>query len=164
MTIDLGPAPFYAPEDPYASPDDVRDVLGSLRDRLPAWVDLDRFLGIAHAELIDRLSVTYPDGVPTFVGAGGEIVRYAEAKIAAAEVLEAIRVNLPDLGDGPARLRESAETTIRDGVAGYPAGVSTPGGDADPRPVNTGPRASSFTPLSAFPDPYEAGRVGIRFE
>lgn len=170
MTIDLGAAPFYSPGDPYATDEDVRNALGSLRDRLPAWVDVAAFLQIAHAEMVDRLSRTYPDGIPAFLGAGLAIVRYAEAKLAAAEILEAIRVNLPDLGEAPARLRESAESSISDGVAGYPPGTSTPGGDADPRPSNPGPRLSSFTPASTFPDPYAELRLnpltnpGVRFQ
>lgn len=167
MTIDLGPAPFVAPGDPYASDADVLNALGTLGkgDRLPDWVDVASFRGIAHADVLDRLSRIYPDGVPVFVGPGLDVVRYAEAKLAAAEILEAIRVNLPDLGEAPDRLRSSAYAPLSDGVPGYPPGSTTPGGEEDPRPVNTGPRVSSFTGVSAFPDPYAAVRgYGGRFE
>ena len=65
----------------------------------------------------------YPDGLPRFAGDGLTVVRYAEAKLAAAEVLDAIRVNLPDLGDAPDQLRASALGSLRDGVDRLPARV-----------------------------------------
>lgn len=150
----------------YADDQDVKNALGALRDRLPSWVIVTDFRNMAHAEIVDRLGGAYPDGIPTFAGPGLDVVRYAEAKLAAAEILEAIRVNLPDLGDAPDRLRTSAFSAVDRGVTGYPAGSTDtdPGGTGTPTTSSSSPRVSSFTPLSAFPDPYEVGRYGARFE
>lgn len=154
--------------DPFAADQDVRNVLGTVGNRLPAWIVIARYLSIAHATVVDRLARAYPNGIPTFEGDAADVVSFAEAKLAAAEILEAIRVNLPDLGDAPDRLRDSAFSSIDDGVVGYPIGSSdVPGGDpAAPAATSTpGPRVSSFTPLSAFPDPYEPARdPAIRFQ
>ena len=145
--------------DPYASTGDVETVLGNLKGRLPANLSpLADFLAMAHAETMDVLTRVYPAEVPAFAGDGLTAVRWAEAKIAAAEVLEAVRVNLPDLGDQPDRLRASAMRTLVDGVIGYPAGgivVDTDGaGGSVTGIVGPQPRVSSFTPASAWPDPY----------
>src|SRR5437868_1624123 len=123
-TIELNTPGYDVPLDTYATADDARNALGSLRDRLPAWVDVETFVAQAHAEIVDRLSGPYPNGIPTFAGVGLHAVRYAEAKIAAAEILEAIRVNLPDLGDAPERMRAAAYETLDDGVVGFPPGSS----------------------------------------
>lgn len=165
-TIELNAdGPYVPASEPYSTDDDVRNSLGNVRDRLPTWVSIPTFRATAHATILDRLSRVYPDGIPTFGGAAGEVVRYAEAKLAAAEILEAIRVNLPDLGDAPDRLREDAFRAVDDGVVGYPAGSTDTGSPSSPGQTSTpGPRVSSFTPLSAFPDPYGLGREGARFE
>ena len=147
--------------DPYASADDVRNVLGTIGNRLPAWVDLDVFLSAGHAEVVDRLAGVYPDGIPAFAGDGLTVVRWAEAKLTAADVLDAIRVQVDDLGDGPDRLRASAVAALSDGVVGYPPGSSGVDVDGTTVPVSTSPRWSSYTPLSAFPDPYDAVRGGV---
>lgn len=150
---------------PYAAPADVTNVLGSIGSRLPAWVDVATFLSTAHAEVVDRLSRVYREEIPAFEGDAATIVRYVEARVAAAAILDAIRVNLPDLGDAPTELRASAYASIEDGVVGYPADATvTPGvddgaGGTTPAVVTVpGPRVSSFTPLSAFPDPYADAR------
>jgi len=147
--------------DPYATDADVRNVLGQVGNRLPSWVVVSKYVAIAHATVVDRLAKVYPDGIPPFAGDAVDVVAFAEAKLAAAEILEAIRVNLPDLGDAPDRLRASAFSSMDDGVVGYPIGsVDVPGdGTTTPGTVSSpGPRLSSFTPLSAFPDPYEPAR------
>lgn len=152
--------------DPYADVPDVRNVLGTIATRLPAWLDDDKigeFLSIAHAEILSRLWEVYPATIPTFTGPGADVLRYAEAKLAGAEILEALRVNLPDLGEAPDRLRESVERTLAGGVVGYPPGSVDVDDDGDPDTPGVsstpGPRVSSFTPLSAFPDPYAAARL-----
>lgn len=151
----------------YSTDADVRNSLGNLRDRLPAWVTIEEFRDLANALVVDELARTYPDGIPAFAGPGLAIVRFAEAKLAAAQILEALRVSLPDLGEAPDRLREDAYRSLSDGVVGYPAG-STDVPSTDPlapvRSSTPGPRVSSFTPLSAFPDPYDEARFGERFE
>lgn len=150
----------------YAADADVTNVLGTLGGRLPSWVVVGSYLSIAHAQVVDRLANVYPSGSPAFVGDGLTVVKYAEARIAAAEILEAIRVNLPDLGDAPDRLRAAAWASLDDGVVGYPPGsTDVPDGDGGVVTASSGPRVSSFTPLSAFPDPYEAARdAGVRFQ
>lgn len=147
----------------YSADTDVVDQLGTLGTRLPGWVVVSTFRNIAHATITDRLGREYPDGIPLFSGASADVVRYAEAKLAAAEILEAIRVNLPDLGDAPDRLRASVEETLTGGIVGYPPGSAAVDVDGDPGTPGVaavaGPRVSSFTPLSAFPDPYAPARL-----
>jgi hypothetical protein len=154
------------PTDPYASDQDVADVLGTIASRLPTWVSVPRFRASAHALVVDRLAKVYPDAIPAFDGNGLGVVTLAEAKVAAAEILDAIRVNLPDLGEAPAELRKSAWESLDDGVVGYPIGSGGDSGSGGTGPTTTvaGPRVSSYTPASAFPDPYEAHRdTGIDF-
>jgi hypothetical protein len=155
--------------DPYSTDDDVTNVLGNIGNRLPEWVTVADWRTLAHAEAVDMLAKVYPRGIPAFAGDGLVVVRYAEAKLAAAAILEAIRVNLPDLGDAPDQLREDAVRILSDGVIGYPADSELVDDDDNPEtpsvPVQQAPVMSSFTPLSAFPDPYEVGRVdGERFQ
>lgn len=165
-TIELNTPGYDAPVDTYATATDARNALGTLRDRLPSWVEVEAFVVMAHATVVDRLARPYPNGIPTFDGVGLHAVRYAEAKIAAAEILEAIRVNLPDLGDAPERMRAAAYETLDDGVVGFPPGSSDDPGTPTPGASTStpGPRVSSFTQLSAFPDPYGEARSDARFE
>lgn len=139
----------------YASSGDVLTILGKIGPRLPIDVNVDALIGMAHAELVDRLAETYPSGIPTFEGDGLDAVRWAEAKLAAAEILEVVRVNLPEIGEAPDQLRASVDRTLSLGIVGYPPGsVDTPDGDGGSVPANAGPQVSSFTPASMFPDPY----------
>jgi len=153
----------------YATDPDVLNFLGQIRNRLPEWIGTAElrapFLEIAHSEVVDSLAAAYPQGVPSFTGAGRDVVRYAEAKLAAAQILDAVRVNLStDQLDAPDRLRSSAFLSLEGGVAGYlpdteqtptPGGGGTGGGTTTTGPR---PRVSSYTSLSAFPDPYEGVR------
>lgn len=140
----------------YATDGNVNTILGSLAGRLPATLaPVSEFLALAHTTVLDVLTDVYPAGVPEFASEGLLAVTWAEAKLAAAEILGAVRVNLPDLGDAPDRLRREAMATLSGGVVGYPAGS---GSDPDNPTVTAGPRVSSFTQASAFPDPYEALR------
>lgn len=149
----------------YSTDDQVRNRLGPIGNRLPTWVDLPEFRATAYADVVDRLARVYPDRIPTFEGAGLTLVASAEAKLATAEILEALRVNLPDLGDAPERLKVSAYAALDDGVVGYPAGSSDAGGSTPGQVANPGPRVSSFTPLSAVADPYaEARDPDVRFQ
>lgn len=147
----------------YATDGNVNTILGNLAGRLPATLaPLATFRDLAHATLTDALTEVYPNGIPEFAGVGLEALTWAEAKLAAAEILGAVRVNLPDLGDAPERLRREAMATVAGGVVGYPPGSSSD--PANPGGVVTtpGPRVSSFTPASAFPDPYDELRgLGI---
>lgn len=153
----------------FSTDEQVRNALGNLRDRLPAYVVLEEYREIAEPLVLERLSTAYPTKVPTFEGPAAKIVALAESRIAAALILEGLRVNLPDLGEAPDQLRADAYALLDGGVVGYPAGSDTTvDDDGDPStpsvPASTSPRVSSFTPLSAFPDPYEGARYGERFE
>lgn len=148
----------------YASTDDVTGPLGSLASRLPAWVDRAVYLGMAHAQVVEALGDTYPQEIPTFEGPGLDVVKYAEAKLAAAEILSAIRVNLPaDAQAVPEAMRAEALETLARPIVGYPVDEEVLDDDGDPDTpgiiVSSSPRISSFTPMSAFPDPYEAARL-----
>jgi hypothetical protein len=169
VEIDPTPTPAGPPSAPYSGDEDVRNALGNVRDRLPSWVVLEEFRELAHAMVLDRLAKVYPTQIPTFEGPGLVVVRFAEAKLAAAQILEAVRVNLPDLGEAPEQLRADAFAALDDGVIGYPVGSdSAVDDDDDPStpsiPVSSTPRVSSYTPLSAFPDPYAEARYGERYE
>lgn len=148
-----------APTDPFSSDDDVRLLLGPIGNKLPAWVIVADFRGMAHAEVVDKLGEVYPSGIPAFDGNAATVVRWAEAKIAAAEILDSIRVNLTEdqaaAADG---LREAADRVLANGVVGYPVGATPDDGSTPGRVTVPGPRVSSFTPLSAFPDPYAEAR------
>lgn len=141
----------------YAVDANVNTILGNLAGRLPAGLSpISEFLGLAHATVIDELSEVYPNGIPAFAGEGLLAVKWAEAKLAAAEVLSAVRVNLPaQLVDAPSRLKAEALATLRDGIVGYPAGS---GGDPAHPTAAPAPRVSSFTQASAFVDPYDSLR------
>jgi hypothetical protein len=150
---------------PYANETQVTNLLGTLGNRLPAWVSIPSYLAIAHATVLDELANVYPGGIPVFEGPALDVVSWAEAKLATAEILDAIRVNLPtDAHDAADTLRASALAALSDGVVGYPAG-SLDGVDVDTDPstpgvvTTVGPRVSSFTSLSAFPDPYADART-----
>lgn len=139
----------------YSTDDDVNQILGQLKNKLPGFVDLDLSRQMARAEIVDRLALTYPNGVPAFAGAGAEIVRWSEAKLAAADILDAIRINIDTVGDAPDRLRKQVDRALEGGIVGYPPGSTTvDDGSGNPQAVVRSPLVSSFTPVSAFPDPY----------
>lgn len=146
---------------PYSSDPDVRLLLGKIGGRLPAEVDVATFRSIAHADVLDRLGDAYGGTVPT-LNAGSdalEAARWAEAKVAAAEILETLRASLPDLGEAPEQLRTSAYATLSRGLPGLlPGGGTTTGPDGSPVATSPRPQVSSFTPVSLFEDPYDALR------
>lgn len=153
----------------YASTGDVTGPLGSMATRLPAWVVLETYLTIAHAQVVEVLGDTYPAELPDFAGPGLEVVKYAEAKLAAAEVLSAVRVNLPaDAQEVPDKMRAEALETLSRPIVGYPTDTEVVDDDGDPDTpgvvVSSSPRISSFTPMSAFEDPYDAVRAAAGSE
>lgn len=142
----------------YASEANVVTILGKLGPRLPAEIVVADHLAMAHATLTDRLARVYPRGLPEFADLGLDAVKWAEAKLAASTVLEAVRVSFPEMGNLPRQLRDDAFAAVDDGVVGYPPGsIDTPG-SADTGTYAPGPRVSSATPVSAFVDPYDALR------
>lgn len=147
----------------YASAPDVVKLLGSIGTRLPDWLNLEDYIDVAHGLTLDALSSSYPAKIPAFEGPGLEVVKWAEAKLAAAEALSAIRINLPESArEVPDEMRAEAYATLGRAVVGYPLdseAVDVDGNPATPSVVvTTAPRISSFTPMSAFGDPYEAAR------
>lgn len=145
----------------YATGADAVTLLGNIGQRLPTSIDPDQHVSVAHAEVVDRLGRVYPDGPPVFEGDGLLVVRWAEAKVAAASILDAVRVQFPDMvGELPGELRAAAWASLDDGVVGYPPGSAdvpdgVPGGEVY---TPAGPMVSSFTPASNFVDPYDALR------
>lgn len=152
----------------YSTDDAVKNLLGPIATKLPAWVIVTDYRTTAYAETLDVLAGVYGNAIPAFTGAGLAVVALAESRFAAAGILESIRVLTGDDTDAPARLRAEARSSLVDGVPGYPvgaAGTDTDGNPDTPDVYGTpSPRVSSFTPLSAFPDPYAAARDGSRFQ
>jgi hypothetical protein len=137
---------------PYADPDDVRLALGPLGGRLPVGFDVDRHLRRAHAEVLDELGTVYRAGVPTFTGDGAEAARFAEANVAAANILDALRAHLGDVSQLATDLRAAAARTVTGGVPGFPvdAGPTVPGTTSRPAV----PQVSHVARVSVFGDPY----------
>jgi hypothetical protein len=141
----------------YAAVEDVRAVLGKLGDR-PGLPDLEVHLAMAHADVVDRLSDVYGPTLPTWRPVAAEAVRWAEAKIAAASVLDILRAALDDASRVAEELRASAYATIAGGLPGQRPGDATPELEEGQSPVPSLPR-SSYTVagtggLSNFADPY----------
>jgi hypothetical protein len=145
---------------PYASVPDVVVVLGKIGPRIETagTVNLGSHLSIAHTEALDRLHVAYGRTLPVWAGDGLESVRWAEAKLAAAAVLDILRASLDTAAEIPERLRRSAWAVLDGGVPGYPVG-DPPGGTGGAVVVEGVPLHSSTMPLSNFADPYALGDV-----
>ncbi len=155
-------------QDTYSDDGDARTAIGPLGSRLPAGLDLASHRAMAYAEIRGRLADLYPQGVPTFTSEGLSALRWAEAKLAAASVLEVLRASSADVGDVPSALRRSVEETLSGGIVGSPAG-SPPAADADPATplVYTGPVWSGQERVmrvrSVFVDPYLPVGTGPTF-
>lgn len=152
--------PVPDPASPWSSVDDVVFVLGRLGPRVRANVDidLDAFLSVAHSEALDRLVTVYGSpSLPTFTGDALVALRWAEAKLAAADILDMLRTTLgDDQAEVPERLRRSAWATLDGGVPGFRPGDPVPGEDGPPLPTWTSqPRHTSATPVSNFANPYD---------
>lgn len=141
----------------YADPEDVVVVLGKIGPRVLAneTVDLAEHLSIANVDVREYLRRAYPRGVPTFTPEGLTTLRWAEARIAAAAVLDILRASMPtDVAEVPERLRASAFATLAGGVPGSPVGDDTPGPPPDAVIDRTSPRHSAYA-VSNFADPYD---------
>lgn len=156
------------PSTPYASDADVVTVLGPLGARVQAaaGINLEAAVSAAHAEALDRLLVAYGTLPPRFTGDAGNAVRWAEAQLAGADVLDILRAAMTDVSDIPERLRRSAWAKLDGGLPGFTPGDPTPTDPPTdppftPAPDAGVPRVSSAAPLSNFPDPYlDPLRVG----
>jgi hypothetical protein len=135
----------------YASAVDVRTVLGKLGSRLPAEVDVDAFLAMAEAVTGDRLAELYGPAGPDLTGQpiATEVVRWATAKRAAADVLDVLRASV-DVSDLPERLRKAATEALAGGLPGLPLG--TDNASTTPGASSIGPRISDYARGSYFDD------------
>lgn len=152
--------PADVPSSPYADDASVRQLLGPIGNKLPTWVDVEQQLGIAHATAVEALGKAYAGRIPTFAGDALVVLRWAEAKLAAAQILDAIRVLFPDQSTAADDLRAAAYRDLDGGLIGYPVGTGADleADDDSVRLAGAGPRVSSFTPLSVFDDPYGPAR------
>lgn len=138
----------------YATAADVRIVLGALGSR-PGLPDIDPRLSMAHAEVLDRLSDVYGPTLPVWRASAAEAVRWAEAKLAAADLLDVLRATRDDDSTVAEKLRASAYATISGGLPGQRPGDASTSPDTPPGATPpTLPLLSSTATLSNFPDPY----------
>lgn len=136
----------------YASADDVRLVLGKLGSRLPAEIDVDAFLGMSESATGDRLAELYGPAGPDLSGQAiaTEVVRWATAKRAAADILDVLRVSVDVGADLPERLRKAAADALAGGLPGLPLG--TDNASSVPGASGVAPRISDYAPGSYFDD------------
>lgn len=135
---------------------DVYSTLGKLGPKVKEAADNGRFeaeahLSAARAEAFTRLEHVYGVGgvpSPEAESPALEVVRWAVARIAAANILDILRASLPDVSELPERLRRTAWASLDGALPGFPPG----GGPNTPGTTNT-PWASSGG-VSQFPDPY----------
>jgi hypothetical protein len=150
--------PVPDPPSPWTSPADVVFVLGKLGPRVQANtdIDLDAFVSAAHAEALDRLADAYGTRtLPAFAGDALTVLRWAEAQLAAADVLDMLRATLgDDQAEVPERLRRSAWAKLDGGVPGFRPGDPAPADGVTYPTWTSSPAHSSSTPVSNFPDPY----------
>lgn len=143
----------------YANADDVRLALGPLGNRLGPDVDVDAHLAMAHAEVLDKLADAYPGELPTFEGAGLDTLRWAEARLAAAAILDVLHAATNTDSAVAATLRTTAYDTLTRGVPGYrPGSASGPGA---PVPGPSLPVTSLRSRVSVFPSPYDVPAVVV---
>lgn len=136
----------------YASTEDVQLVLGKLGPRLPAEIDLDAFLAMAESATGDRLAELYGPEGPDLTGQAiaTEVVRWATAKRAAADVLDVLRVSVDVGSDLPERLRKAATDALAGGLPGLPLG--TDNASTVPGASSVAPQVSDYAPGSYFTD------------
>lgn len=143
------------PTEPYTTDADVKLVLGKIATgaRLDqAGIDVAAMIPAAHVEVLDKLTEVYGPTLPDVTGDALETVRWAEARICAANILDILRASLDTVSDIPERLRRSAWDTLGRGLPGL-----RPGDPAGPEPLPTWtaqPAHSSSTPVSNWPNPY----------
>lgn len=138
--------------DPYASDEQVRVVLGGLADRLPATISLEQRRAMAHAEVLERLVGTYGT-LPSAQWRPEALlaVQWAEAKIAAADILDIIRATRSDDSAVADKLRASAYATLGRALPGQP--IADDGSTTPPvAPLPYVPRSTGGA--SVFADPY----------
>lgn len=143
----------------YASAGDVRTVLGKLGNRLPDEIDVEAFLAMSDAVTGDRLAELYGPVGPVLDGQpiATEVVRWATAKRAAADVLDILRASV-DVNDLPERLRKAATEALAGGLPGLPLGSDSSA--TVPGASSIGPRIGDYAPGSYFDDldPYAETR------
>lgn len=136
----------------------------TLGTRLPSSVDVPAHLGMAHARILDRLRHVYGNGnggtLPVFAGDGLEVIRWAEAKLAASSILSTLLVSLPEASrEAVVQLRAEAFGDLDGGVPGYAPGATPVDPDGVPSDDGTRPSYAPSADLAAgslWPSPYDA--------
>jgi hypothetical protein len=146
------------PSEPWATDVEVKTTLGKIGSRVEAaGIDIDAHISRAHSQAVDRLVKVYATRtLPAFTGDALEAAKWAEAQLAAANILDILRASLDSVSDLPERLRASAWETLDAGLPGFRPGDPTPGADDPPFPPETAGSSGrhSAAAASAFPDPY----------
>lgn len=142
----------------FAGDRDVRDALGRLGDRLPADLDIPRRIAVAHADVVDRLVQTYGTDLPTWGPVALDLLRWTEAKLAAALILEQLTAAANVDPVLAVSLREAAHATLARGLPGHAPGQPD---TVTPRPPDGPalPTVSTAAPGSNFADPYAPAYV-----
>lgn len=148
--------PTPTPPPTWAGEEDVFDTLGKVGPKVKAATEAGRFdtaaqLAAAHVEAYTRLEGVYGVGrvpAPVADSVGHEVLRWAVARLAAANILDILRASLPDVSELPERLRRTAYATLDSPVPGFP-----PGGNPG-TPAAWGAPFSTAGGVSQFPDPY----------
>ena len=137
---------------------DVKTTLGRLGSRPLPGIDVGEHIAAAHADVLGRLGALYVN-LPTFAGNGLVVLRWAEAKLAAAAILDILAADLnDDVREVPERLRASAYETLSAPIVGYPPSGTTPDGGSQPVYAST-PRSSPGGSL--FVDPYDRTAIPL---
>lgn len=141
----------------YSTDDDVLHLLGRIGSRLPDYVVVASFRSAAYAQIGESLGGVYTT-VPTFTKPTAvAALKWAEAKLAAADILDVLAADLnDDIRELPERWRAQVRETLAGGIVGYPPG----GGDSETgEPVTPSypatPSVSHRTPGMLFPNAYD---------
>lgn len=140
----------------YSSDDDVAHLLGRVGSRLPDYVRIPTFRAAAYAQMGEALGAIYPT-VPEFTKpAAVAALRWAEAKLAAADILDVLAADLSDdVRELPERWRAQVAETLAGGVVGYPPGSTAPDGEEVSPTYPATPSVSHRTPGMLTPNPYD---------
>lgn len=146
------------PTDPttYSGDDDVRHLLGRIGTRLPGYITISSFRSAAYAQIGEALGAIYPT-VPQFTKPTAvAALKWAEAKLAAADILDVLAADLTDdVRELPERWRAQVAETLAGGVVGYPPGSTDPDGEEISPTYPSTPSVSHRVAGSLLPDPYD---------
>lgn len=144
----------------YSSDADILTALGKLGPRLPVEISVPSARSMAYAVVLDRLADVYGGTVPDLDREGREaareIVRWAEAKLAAAHILSILGTASGLEPEQVSAWREEALETLRNSLPGVRIGdTDAPGTTPGTGPIPSVPLvAAPGEATSLFPDPY----------